>query len=60
MTKEKSKSKCWKQEVKADEEKIEQAEKERDEAKKEAKVTRLVAIATGEAKAKAKDDLTRV
>ena len=35
-------------------------EKERDEAKQEAKVARLVAIAMGEVKARAKDDLTRV
>ena len=34
--------------------------KERDEAKQEAEVARLVAIAMGEAKARAKDDLTMV
>ena len=41
-------------------EKIERAEKERDEAKQEAKVARLATIAVGEAKARAYDDLTRV
>ena len=35
-------------------------EKERDEAKKEAQFARLVAIASGDAKAKAKGDLARV
>ena len=39
--------------------KIEWAEKERDEAKQEAKVTRLTAVAAGDAKARAEDDLTR-
>ena len=55
----KSKLKHWKREAKFSVERIEQAEKDRDEAKKEAKVAHLLAIATGEAKARAEDDLTR-
>ena len=41
-------------------EKIEWTEKERDEAKQEAKVAHLtVAVATGDAKARAEDDLSK-
>ena len=39
--------------------KLKGAEKERDEAKQKAKVARLAAVAAGEAKARAKIDLTR-
>ena len=60
LTKAESKSKHWKREAKADAEKIERAEKERDEAKQEAKVSRLAAVAAGEAKARSNDDLTKV
>ena len=35
-------------------------EKEKDEAKQEARVARLVAMAAGEAKARAEDDLARM
>ena len=59
MAKAKSKSKHWKREAKFGVERIERVEKDRDEAKQEAKVAHLVAIATGEAKARAEDDLTR-
>ena len=41
-------------------EKIKRVEKERDEAKKEAKVARLVVTAAGDAKARVEDDLARV
>ena len=60
MAKEKSKSKQWEREAKAGVEKVERVEKERDEAKQEAKVARLTAVATGDAKARAEDDLHRV
>ena len=60
MAKAESKSKHWKQEAKVGVEKIERAKKERDEAKQEAKVARLAAVAAGEAKARVEDDLTRV
>ena len=60
MTKAKSRSKHWEQEAKASLEKIERAEKERDEAKQEAKMARLAVTIAGDAKARVKDDLTRV
>ena len=60
MAKAESKSKHWKQEAKVGAEKIEWAEKERYEAKHEAKMARLEAIAAGEAKARVEDDLARV
>ena len=60
LAKAKSKEQYWKQEAKACAEKIEQVEKERDEAKQEAKVARLAAIAAGKAKARAEDDLVRI
>ena len=41
-------------------EKITGAEKERDEAKKEAQVAQLAAVATSNAKVRANDDLARV
>ena len=50
MAKEKSKSKHWEREAKAD----------GDEAKQEAKVAPLVATAANNAKTRAEDDLTRV
>ena len=59
LAKAKSKSKHWEREAKDDAEKIERAEKERDEAKQEAKVARLMAVAMGDAKARVEDDLTR-
>ena len=59
LAKAESKLKHWKREAKTDAEKIERAEKEMDKAKQEAKVAHLVAIAAGEAKARAEDDLTR-
>ena len=59
LAKVESKSKHWKQEAKAGAEKIEREEKERDEAKPKAKVARLTAVAAGDAKARAEDDLTR-
>ena len=60
MAKEKSKSKQWEREAKGGVEKVERVEKERDEAKQEAKVARLMAVAIGDAKARAEDDLHRV
>ena len=59
LAKAESKLQHWKQEAKASTEKIEQAEKERDEAKQEAKVARLEPMTAGEAKARAKDELTK-
>ena len=59
LAKAKSKLKHWEREAKASKENIERVEKERDEAKQEAKVDRLRAIAAGDAKARAEDDLTR-
>ena len=50
LAKVESKLQHWKQEAKAGAEKIERAEKERDETKQEAKVARL---AVGEGKARA-------
>ena len=60
LSKAKSRSKHWDREAKAGAEKIAGAEKERDEAKEEAQVSRLAAVAMGDAKARAKDDLARV
>ena len=59
LTKARSKSKHCEREAKADAEKIELVEKERDEAKQKAKVARPTAVPTGDAKARAEDDLTR-
>ena len=52
MAKVESKSKHWKREAKA-------SVKEMDVAKLEAKVARLTVVATGDAKARVEDDLTR-
>ena len=60
MAKAKSKAKHWKQEAKVGEENIEWVEKERDEAKQEAKVARLATIVVGEAKEREEDDLARM
>ena len=60
MAKKKSNSKHWEGEAKFAAEKVEQEEKERDEAKQEAKVARLTAVAAVDAKARAKNDLNRV
>ena len=60
LAKAESKSKHWKQEAKASAEKIERVEKERDEAKQEAKVDLLATIAAGEAKVRTEDDLARI
>ena len=60
LAKAESKSQHWKQEAKGRAEKIERAEKEKDEAKKKVKLARQAAIAAGKAKARAEDDLIRV
>ena len=60
MAKAKYKSKHWVREAKASAENIEQAKKEKNEAKKEAKVARLMAVAVGDARSRAENDLTRV
>ena len=60
LPKAKSRSKHWEWEAKAGAEKIARAEKARNEAKKEAQVAWLVAVAAGEAKARVEDDLARV
>ena len=52
LTNVKSKSKHWEREAKASEERIAQMEKERGEAKHEAKVARFAAIMVGDAKAR--------
>ena len=60
MAKAKSRSKHWKREAKAGAEKTIGTEKKRDEAKEETQVTWLAVVATGDAKAKAGDDMARV
>ena len=60
LAKAKSRSKHWEREAKVSAEKIAWAEKERDEAKKKAQVARLATVSTGDAKARAEDDLARV
>ena len=60
LAKAESKLKRLKQEAKDGAKKIEWAEKEMDEAKKEAKVARLATVAMSEAKEMAEDDLTKV
>ena len=60
LAKAKSKSKHWELEAKVGREKITRMEKERDGAKQEAKVARLVASATGDTRARGKKDLARV
>ena len=60
LAKAKSRSKHWEREAKASAKKIAGAEKERDKAKNEAQVAPLAAVATGDAKARAEDDLARV
>ena len=60
MAKAKSRSKHWEREAKASAEKIYLAEKERDEAKQEAKMALLAVIAVGDAKARVEDDQARV
>ena len=60
LSKAKSWSRHWERKAKEGTEKIAGEEKERDEAKEEARVTRLVAVATGDAKAKAEGDLAKV
>ena len=60
LAKAKSKLKHWEWEAKAGGERIERMEKERDEAKKEAKVVCLAASVAGDAKARAEEDLARV
>ena len=56
----KSKLKHWEQEAKAGGERIAWMEKERDEAKQEAKVARLVVNAAGNSRARVNEDLARV
>ena len=51
--------KHWEREAKDGAEKTIPAEKERDEAKREAMVAQLVAIAAGDAKARVEDDLNK-
>ena len=48
------------QKAKAGAEKIKRAEKEREEAKQEAKVARLAVTSAGNAKARVEDDLAKV
>ena len=60
LSKAKSWSRHWEGKSKEGTEKTVGAEKERDEAKKEAQVARLVTVAAGDSKAKAEGDLARV
>ena len=60
LAKAEAKVKYWKQEAQAGAKKIEQAEKEKDEAKQEAKVAYLATMAAGEAKAREEDELARM
>ena len=60
LAKAKSRSKQWEQEAKAGKEKVTRMEKERDEAKQEAKVALLAASTAGDTRARVKEDLARV
>ena len=60
LTKEKCRSKHWEREAKEGMEKIKRAEKEREEAKQEAKVARLAVTSAGDVKARVEDDLAKV
>ena len=60
LAKAKSRYKHWEREAKAGVEKIAGAEKERDEAKKEAQVSWLATVAAGDTKVRAEDDLAKV
>ena len=59
LVKAKAKSKHWMREAKAGA-KIVSAKKEGDEAKEEAQLARIVAVAMGDAKVRVEDDLDRV
>ena len=56
----KSRSKHWEREARAGAKKIKRVDKEREKANQEAKVARLVATTSGDAKARVEDDLTEV
>ena len=60
LAKAKSKSKHWEWEAKVSGERIARVEKERDEAKQEAKVVCVTAGAVGDARARVEEDLARV
>ena len=60
LAKVKGRSKHWEQKAKEGIERIAGAEKTTDEAKVEAQVARLAAVTTGDAKARAKEELARV
>ena len=60
LVKAKARSKHWEWEAKAGVETTTSVLKERDEAKKEAQIARLVTVATGDAKERVEDDLARV
>ena len=60
LVKAKARSKHWEREAKAGAKKIVGVEKERDEAKEEAHLTRIATIAVGKAKAWVEDNLARV
>ena len=60
LAKAKSKSKHWEREAKVGGERIAWMEKERDEAKQEAKVARFAANTTGNSRVREEEDLARV
>ena len=60
LGKAKAKSKHWERKAKVVIERAIATEKERDEAKEEAQVAWLVAVATSDVKAQAKDEMARV
>ena len=60
LLKAKARSKHWEREAKVGAEKTASAERERDEAKEEAQPVQLAAIAVGDVKALAEDELARV
>ena len=60
LDKAKATSKHWEQKAKEGIERIIGVKKERNEAKEETHIARLVAVAAGDAKAWAKDELARV
>ena len=60
LGKERSKVENWERKAKEGTKRATRVEKERDEAKEEAKVTRLAAIIAGDAKARVEGDLVKV
>ena len=60
LGKAKARAKHWERKAKEGTERITGVEKDMDEAKEEAHIAQLAAVATGDAKARVEDDLSRV